>query len=77
MIICFEPFVVNYFVKRYASWLGVFDCSGVSDGAAAAILCRAEDAYKYTDKPIFLKAMSVAAGPNEGFMNQDYDFTTF
>ena len=60
-----------------AGMFGVFDCSGVSDGAAAAVLCRAEDAYKYTDKPIFLKAMSVAAGPNEGFMNQDYDFTTF
>jgi acetyl-CoA C-acetyltransferase len=28
--------------------LGVFDCSGVSDGSAAAILCRAEDAHRYT-----------------------------
>ncbi|MBV1883915.1 MAG: hypothetical protein KUG82_19910 [Pseudomonadales bacterium] len=60
-----------------AGMFGIFDCSGVADGAAAAILCRAEDAYKYTDKPIFLKAMAIAAGPNEGFINQDYDFTTF
>ena len=29
----------------------VFDCSGVSDGAAAAIVCRAEDAHRYTDAP--------------------------
>jgi len=29
---------------RVAGQLGVFDCSGVSDGAAAAIICRAEDA---------------------------------
>ena len=60
-----------------AGMFGIFDCSGVADGAAAAILCRAEDAYKYTDKPIFLKAMAIAAGPNEGFINQEYDFTTF
>ncbi len=62
---------------KIAGDFGIFDCSGVSDGSAAAILCRAEDAHKYTDKPIYLKAMSIAAGPNEGFMNQDYDFTTF
>ncbi len=34
---------------RVAGDLGVFDCSGVSDGAAAAILCRSEDAHRYTD----------------------------
>src|SRR5918994_1272128 len=27
--------------------LGIFDCSGVSDGSAAAIVVRAEDAYRY------------------------------
>ncbi|MEH6544252.1 MAG: acetyl-CoA acetyltransferase [Porticoccaceae bacterium] len=62
---------------RIAGMFGVFDCSGVSDGSAAAILCRAEDAHKYTDKPIYLKACSVAAGPNEGFISEEYDFTTF
>ena len=30
-----------------AGMLGIFDCSGVSDGSAAAILCRAEDAHRY------------------------------
>ncbi|MHB1712625.1 MAG: thiolase family protein, partial [Acidimicrobiales bacterium] len=34
-----------------AGQLGVFDCSGVSDGAAAAVVCRSEDAYRYTDAP--------------------------
>jgi acetyl-CoA C-acetyltransferase len=62
---------------RVAGMFGVFDCSGVSDGSAAAILCRAEDAHKYTDKPIFIKALSFAAGPAEGNFSQDYDFTTF
>ncbi|HTO69148.1 MAG TPA: acetyl-CoA acetyltransferase [Myxococcota bacterium] len=60
-----------------AGMLGIFDCSGVSDGSAAAILCRAEDAHKYTDHPIYLKALSFAAGPAEGYFSQDYDFTTF
>lgn len=60
-----------------AGMLGIFDCSGVSDGSAAAILCRAEDAHKYTDKPIFIKALAFAAGPAEGYFSQDYDFTSF
>jgi len=32
--------------------LGMMDCSPVSDGSAALILCSAEKAKKYTDKPI-------------------------
>jgi acetyl-CoA C-acetyltransferase len=62
---------------KIAGMFGVFDCSGVSDGSAAAILCRAEDAHKYTDKPIFIKALSFAAGPAEGSFSQSYDFTSF
>src|SRR5271169_3014799 len=34
---------------RVAGRLGVFDCAGVADGAAAAIVVRAEDAHRYTD----------------------------
>jgi acetyl-CoA C-acetyltransferase len=62
---------------RVADPLGIMDCSGVSDGSAAAIVVRAEDAYKYTDKPIFIKALSFIAGPASGPLSQDYDFTTF
>jgi acetyl-CoA C-acetyltransferase len=62
---------------KIAGSLGVMDCSGVSDGAAAAILVRAEDAYKYTDKPIFLKGMSFVAGSGDGLATEGYDFTTF
>ena len=57
--------------------LGVMDCSGVSDGSAAAIIVRAEDAHRYTDKPLYVKALALAAGPGTGPMNQDYDYTTF
>jgi acetyl-CoA C-acetyltransferase len=57
--------------------LGIFDCSGVSDGSAAAIIVRAEDAYKYTDHPIFVKALSFVAGPATGPIDPSYDYTSF
>jgi acetyl-CoA C-acetyltransferase len=57
--------------------LGIFDCSGVSDGSAAAIVVRAEDAYKYTDKPLFVKALSFVAGPAAGPIDPSYDYTSF
>ena len=57
--------------------LGIFDCSGVSDGSAAAIIVRAEDAYKYTDRPIFVKALSFVAGPATGPIDPSYDYTSF
>ena len=46
-----------------AGQLGVFDCSGVSDGSAAAIVCRAEDAHRYTDNPLYVKALSLRGRP--------------
>jgi acetyl-CoA C-acetyltransferase len=57
--------------------LGIFDCSGVADGAAAAVVVRAEDAYRYTDKPLFVKALSFVAGPGAGVVDREYDYTTF
>ncbi len=60
-----------------AGRLGVFDCSGVSDGAAAALIVRAEDAHKYTDRPIYVKALSMVAGPGSGPIDPDYDYTSF
>ena len=57
--------------------LGIFDCSGVSDGAAAAIVVRAEDAHRYTDRPLYVKAMSVVSGAADGNVDPGYDFTTF
>ncbi|HXG02469.1 MAG TPA: acetyl-CoA acetyltransferase [Candidatus Binatia bacterium] len=57
--------------------LGIFDCSGVSDGAAAAIIVRAEDARRYNDRPLWVKALSFIAGPAAGPLDPDYDYTTF
>ena len=60
-----------------AGQLGIFDCSGVSDGSAAAIIVRVEDAHKYTDRPIYVKALSFVAGPAAGPIDPSYDYTTF
>ncbi len=62
---------------KVADPLGIMDCSGVSDGSAAAIVVRAEDAHKYCKNPIFIKALSFVAGPAEGHIGSEYDFTTF
>jgi acetyl-CoA C-acetyltransferase len=60
-----------------AGSLGVFDCSGVSDGAAAALIVRAEDAHRYTDRPMYVKALAFAAGTAQGPTDPNYDFTSF
>jgi acetyl-CoA C-acetyltransferase len=60
-----------------AGMLGVFDCSGVSDGSAAAIVVRAEDAERYTDRPLYVKGLSFVAGAGRGPVDPSYDYTTF
>ncbi|APA98098.1 acetyl-CoA acetyltransferase [Nocardia seriolae] len=60
-----------------AGRLGVFDCSGVSDGAACAVIVPAEHARDYTDTPMYVKAVSLAGSPGLGAVDPRYDFTTF
>ena len=62
---------------KVAGELAVMDCAGVADGAAAAIVCRAEDAQRFTDKPLYVKALALAAGDGGGLGDPDYDYTTF
>ncbi len=57
--------------------LSLLDCGGLTDGGAAVLLCRAEDAYQYTDKPIFVNGMGLAVGPATGAIDPRYDFTSF
>ena len=60
-----------------AGQLGVFDCAGVADGAAAAIVVRAEDAHRYCENPLYIKALSFVAGNGSGVIDPDYDYTSF
>jgi acetyl-CoA C-acetyltransferase len=57
--------------------LGIFDCSGVSDGSAAAIIVRVEDAPKYCSNPLYVKALSFVAGPASGPIDPGYEYTSF
>jgi len=56
--------------------LTIMDCSGVSDGCACAIITRTEDAKKYRNDPMYVKALQIAAGPAKSEKHQSYDFTT-
>jgi acetyl-CoA C-acetyltransferase len=64
-------------MPKVAGDLSVFDCAGVADGSAAAIVVRAEEAHRYTDKPLYIKALSLVAGNGGTLLDPDYDYTTF
>jgi len=54
--------------------LGLYDCCGVSDGAAAAIITRADIAKNFRADPIYVKALQISTS-REGMINSRYDFT--
>ncbi len=58
--------------------LGLFDCCGVSDGSAAAIITTPEIAKslrKGKEPPIFPKALQISMAPNDGNYNTKFDWT--
>jgi acetyl-CoA C-acetyltransferase len=54
--------------------LGILDCCGVSDGASAAILTRADMAKRFRNDPVYIKALAVSAGAHQDLIG-DYDYT--
>lgn len=57
-----------------AAPLGVLDCCGVSDGAAAAIVTRADMAKNFREDPIYVKSVAISVGPSRDPVSGDYDF---
>lgn len=55
--------------------LGLYDCCGVSDGAAAAIVTRADMAKTFREDPIYIKALQISTGPREGIINSEWEYT--
>jgi len=55
--------------------LGLFDCCGVSDGSAAAIVCRADMAKNFKKDPVYVKSLQIAACSGEEEMYTNYDYT--
>jgi acetyl-CoA C-acetyltransferase len=60
-----EITVEDVLQARMISWpFGLYDCAAQTDGAAAAIITRADLAKSYRDDPVLVKAVTVMAGPN-------------
>jgi acetyl-CoA C-acetyltransferase len=55
--------------------LGLYDCCGVSDGSAAAIVVPADMAKNFRNDPIFIKALEICQGPREGALNSEWSYT--
>jgi len=53
--------------------LGLFDCCGVSDGAAAAIVCRADMAKKFRPDPVLVKSMQISVSSGEEMFYTKWD----
>jgi acetyl-CoA C-acetyltransferase len=55
----------DYMNARMISWpFGLYDCAAQTDGAAAAVITRADLARGFRADPVLVKAVTVWAGPN-------------
>ena len=54
--------------------LGLYDCCGTSDGAAAAIVTRADMAKNFRPDPVYIKSLQIAATSGEEELYADYDY---
>ncbi len=61
--------------RPVADPLNLYDCSLVSDGAAAVILCAEDRVKEFTDKPV--KVLGVAQASDYVGLEQKRDITTF
>lgn len=55
--------------------LGLYDSCGVSDGAAAAIVTRADMAKKFRPDPVYIKALQISVSSGIEIMHSSYDGT--
>ena len=57
--------------------LGLYDCCGVSDGSAAAIITTPEIAKTMRDDYVLVKAIGLVCAAGQGTLQDDYDFVHF
>jgi acetyl-CoA C-acetyltransferase len=57
--------------------LGLFDCCGVSDGSAAAIVTTPERAKNIRRDPVFVKALQICVSSGEESQYTEWDGTNF
>ena len=61
--------------RPIAEPLNLYDCSLISDGAAAIVLCAADRAREFSDKPV--RVMSVAQASDFVALDRKQEITTF
>jgi acetyl-CoA C-acetyltransferase len=55
--------------------LGLYDCCGVTEGAAAAIIVRVKDAEAIRPDPLYVKSLQIAVSAEEEYRYQQWDGT--
>ncbi len=55
--------------------LGLYDCCGVTEGAAAAIIVRVDDAKPIRPDPLYVKSLQIAVSAEEEYRYQQWDGT--
>jgi acetyl-CoA C-acetyltransferase len=56
---------------------GLFDCCPTTDGAAAAIVCRAGLARRFTDRPVLVKGVGLAVTTGRPYFDPTFDYLGF
>jgi acetyl-CoA C-acetyltransferase len=57
--------------------LGLFDCCPTTDGAAAAVICRADQARAFRTDPVYVKAVELAVASGQPYYKPSFDYTSF
>jgi len=57
--------------------LGLFDCCPTTDGAAAAIVCRASEATQFRADPVYVKAVELAVVSGQPYYQPSFDYVSF
>ena len=57
--------------------LGLFDCCPTTDGAAAALVCRADLAAQLCSNPIYVKAVELAVVSGQPYYKPSFDYLSF
>ncbi len=56
---------------------GLFDCCPTTDGAAAAILCRADIAHQFRDDYVLVKGLGLAVTSGRPWYDPNYEYVGF
>lgn len=70
-----EEEVLNAPIIAYP--FGLYDCCPTTDGAAAAILCRADRARSFRDDPVFVKGIGLAVMTGKPYFDPTFDYIGF